>query len=210
MRLPRLLAVADPGPGASAGPDWKRWCEALARAGVDGLQLRDRGLGDRLRFERAIVARASLPAPSLLFVNSRADLALAAAADGVQLPASGLPLQPLRAAFGDRLGFGRSTHRIDEIRAAGDEGIDFVLFGPIFATPSKVGRIEPRGISSLAEAVRVGPPVIAIGGIDFTNAAAVAATGVAGIAAIRLFAEPTRDESGLRELAALFSGTELG
>ena len=210
MRPPRLLAVTDPGAGAAAGPPWTAWCTALAHGGVDGLLLRDRGLSDRLRLERATAARIAFPIPSLLFVSARADLALAVGADGVQLPASGLPLAPLRAAFGDRLTFGRSTHEIDEIRAARDDGIDFVIFGPVFSTPSKVGRIEPRGISSLAEAVRVGPPVIAIGGIDSTNAAAVAGTGAAGIAAIRLFADPGRDANRLREIAALFRRTDLG
>jgi thiamine-phosphate pyrophosphorylase len=203
VRAPRLLAVSDP-EFAPHGADFAAWCEALTAAGVDGLQLRDRALADGVRCERAVVARAAFPVPRLLFVNGRLDLALLAGADGVQLPASGLPIAAIRAAGGDRLAIGRSTHTLDEIVRARDDGADFVLYGPIFETPSKAGRIEPRGISSLAAAVRVGPPVIAIGGIDAGNAASVAAAGATGLAAIRLFARPDRDREALRALAALW------
>jgi thiamine-phosphate pyrophosphorylase len=100
---------------------------------------------------------------------------------------------------------GRSTHSLDEVARARDEGCDYAVFGPIFATPSKAGRLEPRGISSLTEAVRMGLPVIAIGGIDESNAAEVVAAGAWGIAAIRLFARPADEEERLRRLAALWN-----
>jgi thiamine-phosphate pyrophosphorylase len=191
-RPPRRLAVADPGAGpADAGAAFRAWCAALADAGVDGLLLRDRELGDGVRLARAVAARAAFPAPARLLAHGRLDLALAAGADGVHLAAEGLPAAPLRAAAPALL-LGRATHTVDEVARARDEGCDYAIFGPVFATPSKAGRLEPRGISSLAEAVRVGPPVIAIGGIDESNAAEVVAAGAWGIAAIRLFAEPGR------------------
>jgi thiamine-phosphate pyrophosphorylase len=180
---------------------------ALGAAGVDGLQLRDRGLSDRERFERAEVARAALPPPFRLLVNGRTDIAIAAGADGVQLPAEGLPLAPLRAVFGDRLLLGRSTHSPGDVARAAREGADFVIFGPVFETPSKAGRIAPRGISSLAEAAGGPLPVLAIGGVDAGNAAEVAAAGAWGIAAIRLFAHPDRDRAALLRLRALWPTT---
>jgi thiamine-phosphate pyrophosphorylase len=206
LRLPRLLAVSDPvAPAEATGVEWSAWCAALAAAGVDGLQLRDRALSDARRFERARAARGAFARPRTLLVNRRVDLALAADADGVQLPASGLPLAPVREAIGARLLLGRSTHAPDEVARARDEGADFVLFGPVFETPSKAGRMEPRGISSLAAAVRVGLPVVAIGGIDAGNAAEVQETGAYGLAAIRLFAEPRRDRERLLALAAAWN-----
>ena len=152
----------------------------------------------------ALVARGAFPAPGAIFINRRFDLALACGADGVQLPASGLPIAPIRAATGTALRLGRSTHSLDEIARARDDGADFVLFGPVFATPSKAGRIEPRGVSSLAAAVRVGLPVIAIGGVDADNAAAVASTGAHGLAAIRLFSDPARNSDRILSIRALW------
>jgi len=188
-RPPRLLAVADPATGAAdSGPGFVAWCSGLAGSGVDGLLLRDRELSDRLRLARATVARAEFAPPAIVLAHGRLDLALLAGADGVHLPAEGVPLAPLRAAAPYALLCGRATHSLEEVVRARDEGCDYALFGPVFSTPSKVGRIAPRGISSLAEAAAHGLPVIAIGGIDESNAEAVAAAGAWGIAAIRLFA----------------------
>ncbi|HLF55584.1 MAG TPA: thiamine phosphate synthase, partial [Thermoanaerobaculia bacterium] len=68
--------------------------------------------------------------------------------------------------------------------------VDYVVFGPIFATPSKRDILEPRGLDELAAACAAGLPVIAIGGVDSANAGEVLAAGAAGIAAIRAVAEP--------------------
>ena len=206
---PRLLAVADPGAApADAGAGFGDGCAALAAAGIDGLLLRDLELSDRLRLRRAAAARAAFP--GLLLLRARLDLALASGADGVHLPAEGVPLAALRAVAPAELLCGRATHTVDEVARARDEGCDYAIFGPVFATPSKAGRIEPRGISSLADAVATGLPVIAIGGIDGGNAAAVAAAGAWGIAAIRLFAEPLRDAGELRRLVKLWEGASAG
>ncbi len=68
------------------------------------------------------------------------------------------------------------------------EGADYVFFGPVFATPSKVPFGAPHGSAKLAEVCRaVSIPVIAIGGITLENARACRDAGAAGIAAIRLF-----------------------
>jgi thiamine-phosphate pyrophosphorylase len=72
-------------------------------------------------------------------------------------------------------------------RAAGD-GADYIFFGPIFPTPSKVKFGPPQGLERLAEvcgAIKI--PVLAIGGITLENAASCLAVGASGIAAIRLF-----------------------
>lgn len=206
--LPRLLAVSDASPvveSADARRErWASWLAELAAADVDGVQLRDRTLSDLECFECATLARSQVGAPRSIWIHRRADIALAAAADGVQLPAAGAPLAPLRRRFGRQLRFGRSTHTLDEVHDARADGADLVIFGPVFATPSKAGLLEPRGLDTLAKAVEVGPPVLAIGGIDFENAAAVAATGAWGIAAIRLFGQPSRQAGRLRALRALW------
>ncbi len=139
----------------------------------------------------AAEARDAAAFSGALILNRRADLALAARADGVQLPASGFPVAAVRHAFGIDLLIGRSTHSIEEVRRAREEGADFVLFGPVFDTPSKRGRIPARGTATLADAVACGLPVLAIGGIDESNAPDVVESGVWGLAAIRWFADPS-------------------
>ncbi len=198
MRVPRLLAISDP--AAAPGPHWRSWCEALGAAGVDGLQIRRKGCADRDLLALATAAREASPRPRTLLVNARPDIALAAHADGVHLPAAGLPVAAVRGAFGSTLLIGRSTHSVDEVRRARDQGADYVIFGPVFETPSKAGRISARGISSLSAAVECGVPVLAIGGIDPSNAQSVVDSGAWGLAAIRWFQVPA---AGQAHFAAL-------
>ncbi|MEZ5313404.1 MAG: thiamine phosphate synthase [Thermoanaerobaculia bacterium] len=199
------MAVGDGSGGDErSGPAWTAWLAALAAAGVDGVQLRAPWRDDRALYELARAAVELPGTPSSIWINGRADLALATGCDGVQLPARGVPLPPLRRRFATHLRFGASTHTLDEVRRRRDEGADMVIFGPVFSTPSKEGIFEPRGLELLAEAVATGVPVLAIGGIDATRAAAVAATGAHGIAAIRLFAHPARDAAALAAVRALW------
>lgn len=187
--VPRLLAISG---GALRGPaedgGFLAWLDGLAAAGVDGVQLREKGLDDRALLALARAARARLPTAAALLVHRRLDVALAAGADGVHLPADGLPAAPLLA-WAARLGarplVGRSTHRLDEVAAARDEGADYVVFGPVFATP---GKGPPAGLDALAEAARLGVPVLALGGIVPERVADALAAGAHGVAAIRAFA----------------------
>jgi thiamine-phosphate pyrophosphorylase len=192
MNVPRLLAVSDR--RALGAGTWNTWCRRLAAAGVPALQLREKDLDDRALVELAGLARECFPAPRQLLVNGRADLAIAAGADGVHLPASGLPVAAVRrVAAGRPLLVGRSTHDLDDVRRAHEEGADYVVFGPVFATPSKAGRLEPRGISSLRAATAIGVPVLAIGGVeDGQHATQALAAGAWGVAGIRAFLDEAR------------------
>lgn len=197
---PRLLAVSDRGAADRAerserAEEWPGWCAAIAAAGVPALLVRDKQLSDLERFRLALAARAALAPPGRLLVSARADLAYAAGADGVHLPADGPPLAAIRriprpaGAVRPLALFGRSTHSLDEVARARDEGASYVLFGPVFATPSKPGPRPPLGVSSLAEASRLGVPVLAIGGVDsperLRQALAAGAHGAAGIRGFR-------------------------
>lgn len=182
---PRLLAISDL--AALEETPWTTWCATLAASGVDGLQVREKGLSDRARYLLARGARSHFPRPGRLLVSSRPDIARLTRADGVHLPVDGLPVAVTREILGPSGLVGRSTHSLDEVRAARDEGADYVLFGPVFETPSKAGILEPRGLDLLAAAVAIGPPVLALGGIGGSHAPALAGTGAWGIAGIRLF-----------------------
>lgn len=118
-------------------------------------------------------------------VNGRADIALAADADGVHLPSTGVPVAALRDLD---LVIGRSCHSIAEVEQAASEGADYVTFGPLHPTPSKRGAGPPPGPGGLRRAAAVGLPVLALGGVTSTDAMALAAAcGAAGVAGIRAF-----------------------
>lgn len=181
--MPRLLAISD---RRGLAVPFATWVRDLAAAGIDGVQVREKELDDRELLALVRGARGLLPAAALL-VNGRLDLALAAGADGVHLPADGLPAAPL-VDWAGRLGrrplVGRSTHTLAEVAAARDEGVDYVAFGPVFATP---GKGAPLGTAALAAAARLGVPVLALGGVEPERVAETIAAGTHGVAAIRAF-----------------------
>jgi thiamine-phosphate pyrophosphorylase len=184
-----LLAVSDRASREGVGIAVEDWLGALGAAGIGAVQLREKDLDHRALFELARRAREILPATVRLLVNGRLDIALAAGADGVHLPADGVPAAALRARFApDRsdggLLIGRSTHSVAEIERARDEGVDYVTFGPVWETP---GKGAPTGIAGLTEAAAVGVPVFALGGVTLERFGDLAAAGAAGVAAIRLF-----------------------
>jgi thiamine-phosphate pyrophosphorylase len=169
--------------------------------GVAAVQLREKDLAGRPLL--ALAARL-LPicrahrAPFL--VNDRADVALAAEADGVHLPSTGLPVAAARQLLGSARLIGTSCHSPSELELTSQEpgfarrraeaagrsihraGADFAFFGPVWDTPGKTA----QGEAALAEAVRAAAiPVFAIGGVTPATAAFARRAGAHGVACIR-------------------------
>lgn len=205
--VPRLLAVTDP--GAPLGPELEAWLRALAGAGVGGVQVRRKELSDRALLALAERCRRALPAPVRLLVNGRLDVAMAAGADGVHLPARGLPTGAVRR-LAEGLGLpaliGRSTHRPEEVARAREEGADYATFGPVYPTPSKAGYGPPPGLSGLERAAAVGLPVLALGGVTLERLEEVAEAGAAGAAGIRVFHDLSRLPALVAEARRVFQG----
>jgi thiamine-phosphate pyrophosphorylase len=176
------------------------WIEALAAAGVGALQIREKECSDREIYELALLARSHFPSPGLLLINGRPDIALAAGADGVHLPARGLPVAAVLRSFGAELLIGRSTHTLSEVEAARREGADWVLFGPVWPTPGK----KPAGCEPLREAASLGVPVYAVGGVTHERLREAAKCGAVGAAAVRLFQEPKAAAGAALEAARHF------
>jgi thiamine-phosphate pyrophosphorylase len=157
--------------------------EAVPRGGL-GVQLRDKQAAAGALLARALrllplCAAAGAP----LLVNDRADVALAAGAQGLHLPGQGLPVAEARRLLGPGRLLGASCHSATEIVAAARGGADYALFGPVFAVP---GKGPPQGLAALAEAAAAAPiPVLALGGVDAESAAACLAHGARGVACIR-------------------------
>ena len=201
VRLGGLHVLADDDPRWPHDP--LAQARAACAAGASVVQLRAKRATDREALALAAEIRAATAAcGALFFVNDRFDLALAAGADGVHLGQSDLPPGAIPKALRERLLVGRSTHTFEEARAAREEGVDYVAFGPVFATASKATPHAPRGLARLREvAGLVAPlPLVAIGGIDAGNAAAAIAAGAAGAAVISAVAGARDPEAAAREL----------
>jgi thiamine-phosphate pyrophosphorylase len=160
--------------------------------GVDMIQIREKDLTTRELFEfteAVLEARGAIQtkaASTKILVNTRADVAVAAGADGVHLPA-GAP--------GDvppGLLVGRSCHTLGEVRSCGG---DFAVFGPVFESP---GKGAPVGLDALKAAAAMGVPVYALGGVTWENAEECLKAGAAGVAGTRLFQERAKPDAKLR------------
>ena len=145
------------------------------------MQLREKNLDARALRDEAAALRAVLGDTPLL-VNGAVDVARAVGAAGVHLPETMGTVAVVRAVLGSQALVGRSVHDVVGARAAAAEGVDYLMLGTIYATASKPGR-APAGVALIrAVAAAVPTPIIAIGGIDETNAAATIAAGAWGIA----------------------------
>jgi len=136
----------------------------------------------------------------LLVVNDRIDVALAAGADGVHLPSAGIPPADARRLLGEGRLVGVSCHSSLDVARALAGGADFATFGPIFDTPSKRAYGAPVGLERLAEAARLGLPLLGLGGVDLSNAAEVVDAGASGLAVVRIWLEADDPAAVVRAL----------
>ena len=180
--LPRLHAITDA--GVLALDDLGVRAAAIAAAGpAVALHARDRSAGGAriAAVTRRLLALAR-PPEAAVFVNGRPDVAGALGAHGVQLGSGDLVPAEARASF--PVGWiGRSVHSVAEAERAVAEGADFLLVGTIFPSSTHSGH-PGTGTGLVRDAARLGPPVIAIGGIDAERAGRVREAGAYGVAAI--------------------------
>ncbi len=188
---PILCAVLD---GSALGADAGRFAEALFAAGVDWIQLRDRVLDDEplYRLARALALAAhDQPGRRVrrVLVNRRADIALAARADGVHLGFDAIDSKSARALLGEDAWIGASLHSPDEIEAAAGSCLSYAHLAPIWDPISKSASRPALGLEALGRATAFGLPVLAQGGLDAARARLAIETGAAGIAVTGLLSQ---------------------
>lgn len=195
-KLPLVYLITD---GATTDVNFKHNSERLlelVRAAVEAnvslVQIREKQLSTRHLFELTqAAAQITFQTETLLLVNDRADVALAANADGVHLTANSVSPRAIRQSFPANFIIGVSAHSPVEVQTARVEAADFVTFSPIFKTPSKTKYGEPQGLESLRQVCQAFQafPIFALGGIDETNFSAALQAGASGIAAIRFLSD---------------------
>ena len=176
--------------------------EDVARGAIEGgcelLQVREKDLmGDALLTLARGIVDAAKPrgARCTVVVNDRLDVALAAKAAGVHLPA------------GKKFVIGRSVHSLAEARQAQKDGADYLFFGPLFETQGKTDDRPPQGpdaLRAILGAVRI--PVWAIGGVKPETAVLLRGLPIAGVAAISFIAAAPDPAEAVRALRAALQG----
>jgi thiamine-phosphate pyrophosphorylase len=183
--LAPLYPILDTAVFESRGFDVSAAATVMLDAGVRLLQYRHKLLFTEQRYQEAAQISGMCRAAGALFVmNDRADYAKLLDA-GLHVGQEDLPAAAARQVVGPDLPIGLSTHNEQQFRAAMEQPVDYLAFGPIFATSSKanpdpvVGLTELKRLRSLTQ-----KPLVAIGGVSRDNASGVLAHGADSIALI--------------------------
>lgn len=190
--------------------------QAIA-GGVTAVQVREKEIGARAFIQEARAVQEVLAGTGVpLYINDRVDIALAVEADGVHVGQDDLPVAEARRLVGPKMLVGVSVATEEEARQALADGADYVSVSPVFLTPTKPDAEKDVGLQGVTRIRRALPdtPVLAIGGIDPSNARAVVeagADGVAVVSAIMSVDDPTEASRRIRaevDAGVLQRGTE--
>jgi len=179
----RLYAITDrtlvPGGGLTS------LIPRLADGGLRGLQLREKDLSEEELLKLASAIRPAMEQHKVQWlVNGSMDVAMKVNANGVHLPSPADPREARRR-LGPAALIGKSVHSTGESRDAARGGADFLLFGPVFDTPSKRPFGAPQGIERLGEVCEsVDIPVYAVGGMTPERVAGCLKAGARGVAVV--------------------------
>jgi thiamine-phosphate pyrophosphorylase len=186
MKIPKLMLITNG--KLETNPITLNKIFSACRNGLPAIQLREKTIEARRLSELAKMLRKITSDHGIFFsINDRLDIALSVDADAVHLSEGGLsPHIPKK--LKPSLIVGVSVHSLEMGRRAEQEGADYVLFGPIFQTPSKIAFGKPQGLENLEKiAHKLSIPVLAVGGITPVELNGCINAGAYGVAAIGAF-----------------------
>jgi thiamine-phosphate pyrophosphorylase len=181
--LPRLYPITD---ARLSGRTHPEQVALLIEGGATLIQIRGKDLTPDQLY-RAAVSSVTLARPLgvKIVVNDRADVAMAADADGVHLGQDDLPAEEARALVGASRIVGISTHTLEQAIRSESLPVDYVAIGPVFATTTKENPDPVVGLALINKvSKRIKKPLIAIGGITLERARDVFAAGADSVAVI--------------------------
>jgi len=185
MKVPRVYPILDTAVLAARDFPLTRAAAALIEGGAGILQLRHKQHWSRATFDDArSIARMCREVGAIFIIDDRADIAMLLEA-GLHVGQDDLPPRDARRLMGPDALIGFSSHNVPQVCAAGGEPVDYVAFGPVFATQSKRNPDPVTGIEALKGCRElVEKPLVAIGGITRETAPAVWAAGADSVAVI--------------------------
>ena len=206
INLPKTYPITDT---EISGLSHSEQVERLLDGGATLIQLREKRMPARDFYSDAAAAlHTARAAGAKLIINDRVDVALALGADGVHLGQTDMPVRAARRLLGDDTVIGFSTHNFEQVKEALSLPIDYLAFGPIYSTTTKLnpdpvaGLLELRRIRAEAGSI----PIVAIGGIDRFNVREVFESGTNSAAIISaILSTPELIAKNLRDLTDLVS-----
>jgi thiamine-phosphate pyrophosphorylase len=181
--------------------------ESALDGGVKAIQLREKDLSGKQLFILAQrVSELCHRYQAQLFINDRVDVALAVDAAGVHLAETSMPVPIARSLLGAQRIIGVSTHSLEGACKAEREGADFIVFGPVYFTPSKADYGIPQGLNALRKIVaKISLAVYAIGGIKSENLPETQKVGSRGVAVISAIMSADEPGQAAKQLLAQFT-----
>jgi thiamine-phosphate pyrophosphorylase len=207
LRTARLYFVCDARPPG----DLERLLRAALGGGVDIVQLREKAL-DRGEIERAAATfrRIADTYSALFILNDDPELARICDADGVHVGQDDVSAEEARETLGPDAIVGLSSHSEEQIAASAGRPVDYISVGPIWETPTKVGR-PAVGLDLITHAAEQAPhPFFAIGGVEPANAEQVVRAGAERLCTVRAIRDSVDPAAAAAALRRAFTATERG
>ena len=193
--VPRLYPILVPSRiGSGTLREICDFAREVIAGGATLLQIREKHASAKEIVRLARELRRILPSEATLIVNDRADLTLAAQADGVHIGQDDIPPEAARQIIGPRRMLGMSTHNSEQVDASARTSANYIAIGPIFATLSKQNPDPAVGVAGVREArTHTSKPLVAIGGITVQNCQSIIEAGADSVAVItELLQEPRK------------------
>lgn len=183
--------------------------EKAVRGGVTAVQLREKDLHTRDFIQRAFQLKKILSAYHVpLIINDRIDIALAVDADGIHVGQNDMPYEYFRKIIPGQMMRGLSVETLDQVAEAERYELDYLSISPVFLTSTKTELVKEWGIEGLKEvAAKTRHTLIAIGGINKTNAAEIIRAGAKGIAVVSAICSAPDPMIAARELRSVIDKT---
>ena len=189
---------------------YREVAEAAVRNDIRMLQLREKHLNDNELLAAAREIReVTSGTNTLLVINDRPDIALLCEADVLHLGQNDISVKDARKIVGDDMLIGLSTHSFQQAKDALAHNPDYIGFGPIYKTPTKVNPDPTVGTDNLREIVSVADeknvPVIAIGGIFPESIPTVLEAGARNICMVRYFMESNDLDERIKKIKEMIN-----
>lgn len=184
------------------------WASSVYEAGVDIIQLRDKGMEAARELEYFAALRAAATRHGKLFAaNDRADLAQLSQASVLHLGQGDIPLPAARQLVEPDVLLGQSTNNLEQAERAMRSIADYFCIGPVWPTPTKPGRAATgldvvRQVAERAASIAPNKPWFAIGGIDTRNVAQVVGAGATRVVVVRAVTHAADPAEAARQLKA--------